>query len=220
MGFLKKAFAITGEVTGKVIGEGIKLIGNATDSDFLKEVGEGVYQTTKNSGEILGQFAEGSYTMVKGAIGKDKDEVVEGLKDVGAATGRTVTGIGKGMKNTVVSSFEVVSGAINDDSEAMKQGASKLAKTALIGAFSIGVLDAMDIIGDDGAEIDLTDSGDIRDYGEEIDLTDSGDISFVHPHVVHTDGGDYWRDGDGDTGIDLSISEGGGFLRSSPRSDV
>jgi hypothetical protein len=127
------------------------------------------------------------------------------MKDVGTATGKTIKGMGNGLKNTLVSSIDVVSGAINDDPEAMKRGASKLAKTVAIGALSIGVLDALDIIGDDGVEMDLVDSDD------EI---------FVHPHLVRAEGGDYWRDGDGDTSIDLSVLEGGGFFRSHPGSDA
>lgn len=212
MGLLKKGFEIFGEVAGTAIGGGVKLIGNATNNDFIKEVGEGVYHTSKNSGEILGQFAEGTYTLAKGVIGKDKDEAVKGLKDVGAATGKTVKGMGNGLKNTLVSGIDVVSGAINDDPEAMKRGASKLAKTVAIGALSIGVLDALDIIGDDGVEMDLV---------------DADDESFVNPHwvegFVRSDGGiidSYWRDGDGDTSIDLSLPEGGGFFRSNPGSDA
>ena len=205
MGLLKRGFEIFGEVAGTAIGGGVKLIGNATNNDFIKDVGEGVYHTSKNSGEILGQLVEGTYTVAKGVIGKDKDEAVKGLKDVGAATGRTVKGMGNGLKNTLVSSIDVISGAFNDDPEEMKRGASKLAKTVAIGALSIGVLDALDIIGDDGVEMDLADSED------EI---------FVHSHLVRAEGGDYWRDGDGDTGIDLPVSEGGGFFRSHPGSDA
>lgn len=212
MGLLKKGFEIFGEVAGTAIGGGVKLIGNATNNDFIKEVGEGVYHTSKNSGEILGQFAEETYTLAKGVIGKDKDEAVKGLKDVGAATGKTVKGVGNGLKNTLVSGIDVVSGAINDDPEAMKRGASKLAKTVAIGALSIGVLDALDIIGDDGVEMDLV---------------DADDESFVNPHwvegFVRSDGGiidSYWRDGDGDTSIDLSLPEGGGIFRSNPGSDA
>lgn len=134
------------------------------------------------------------------------------MKDVGAATGRTVKGMGNGLKNTLVSGIDVVNGAINDDPEAMKRGASKLAKTAVIGALSIGVLDAFDIIGDDEAGIDLA-GGD--------------DESFVNPHwvegFVRSDGGiidSYWRDGDGDTSINLSEADGGGFFRSNPGNDA
>lgn len=212
MGLLKKGFEIFGEVAGTAIGGSVKLIGHATNNDFIKEVGEGAYHTSKNSGEILGQFAEGTYTIAKGVIGKDKDEAVKGLKDVCEATGKTVKGMGNGLKNTVVSGIDVVSGAINDDQEAMKRGASKLAKTAVIGALSIGVLDAFDIIGDDEAGMDLA---------------DADDESFVNPHwvegFVRSDGGiidSYWRDGDGDTSINLSEGEGGGFFRSNPGSDA
>lgn len=212
MGLLKRGFEIFGEVAGTAIGGGVKLIGNATNNDFIKDVGEGVYHTSKNSGEILGQLVEGTYTVAKSVIGKDKDEAVKGLKDVGAATGRTVKGMGNGLKNTLVSGIDVVNGAINDDPEAMKRGASKLAKTAVIGALSIGVLDAFDIIGDDEAGIDLA-GGD--------------DESFVNPHwvegFVRSDGGiidSYWRDGDGDTSINLSEADGGGFFRSNPGNDA
>ncbi|WP_246188130.1 hypothetical protein [Paenibacillus tengchongensis] len=50
---------------------------------------------------------------------------------------------------------------------------------------------------------------------------------FVHPHFVepyyredgtYVEG--YWRDGDGDTDIDLSMEDGGGYMRTNPDDDI
>lgn len=50
---------------------------------------------------------------------------------------------------------------------------------------------------------------------------------FVHPHEVHdyvradgthVDG--YWRDGDGDTTIDRTVDDGGGYIQSNPDHDL
>jgi Protein of unknown function (DUF3892) len=51
-------------------------------------------------------------------------------------------------------------------------------------------------------------------------------IHFVEPHYVegyfrqdgtYVDG--YWRDGDGNTDIDLTIEDGGGYIRTNPDGD-
>ncbi|MCL7748751.1 hypothetical protein [Halalkalibacter alkaliphilus] len=52
------------------------------------------------------------------------------------------------------------------------------------------------------------------------------DLQFVEPHYVmsytrndgtHVEG--YWRDGDGNTSVDRSFEDGGGYLRSTPDGD-
>ena len=70
---------------------------------------------------------------------------------------------------------------------------------------------------------------------EEIFLTDSSssasevspDLHFVEPHYVNSyvreDGTyveGYWRDGDGDTSVDLQAEQGGGYVRSNPGDSI
>lgn len=236
MGLLKKFCEITGELTGTVLGETVKFVGDVTNSDFVKDIGEGVYQTTKNSGKLLGQAAEGTYNVAKGIINNNEEEIGVGFKDVGEAASTTVTGIGKGIKNIASSGFDVVDGVVNGDDEKAKNAAKNLIKTAAIGAIGLSVLDGLDVIGDDAgnasfayvdndisdADLDYTDSIDSSDDLQSdtaIDDVDNGD-SYVDPHWVNcytrddgtvVDG--YWRDGDGDTGHDLTKEQGGGYFR-------
>lgn len=214
MGFLKKLGVTAGNVAGNVLGGSVKIIGKAVDSDFIKEVGNGVQKSTKNTGRVVGQVAEGTYKTVKGTVKKDKEELKSGIKDIGGAAGETAVGVGKGIGNLVGTSFGIIGSAVTGDNEEAKKGLTKIAKGMAIGAIGIGVLDGLDIIGDD--DTDFSSGG---FFDEDIN---NGIIteSHVEPHhvegYIRADGAvvdDYWRDGDGNTHVDLTSKDGGGFLR-------
>ncbi|MGG3941111.1 hypothetical protein ABEV54_06590 [Peribacillus psychrosaccharolyticus] len=62
----------------------------------------------------------------------------------------------------------------------------------------------------------IVDALDILDGIDSIESAlDSSDMEFVSPHPrILPDGTEIWIDGDGDSSIDLSIEEGGGYYRS------
>lgn len=233
MGFIKSLGEVAGHATGAVLGGAVKFVGGAVDSEFIKEIGDGVQHTTKKTGKLFGQAAEGTYKTIKGTVTQDKEEIKSGLKDIGGAAEETVVGVGRGVGNLVTTGHHIVDSAIIGDNQEVKKGLTTLAKGVAIGAIGIGVLDGLDalegldgldIIDDDGIAISIddifehddVDSGFIHnDAGEEIAAE-----SFVSPHHVDsytkangTFVDEYWRDGDGDTSVDLTLKDGGGFFR-------
>ncbi|WP_156816885.1 hypothetical protein [Salsuginibacillus kocurii] len=112
-------------------------------------------------------------------------------------------------KNTYYSGKDIYEGYKTNDSEKMKKGAAEVAKTATIGTIAVGIVD---VAGDFGSE-ETSDVKGVEYNGEH----------FVEPHhvdgYVREDGVEvdsYWRDGDGDTSVDLTAEEGGGYYRSNP----
>lgn len=49
MRFLKRLGNVAGQVMGGAIGGGLEALGTAVDSNFIKEVGQGVYHSTVTS---------------------------------------------------------------------------------------------------------------------------------------------------------------------------
>ncbi|MGB3756617.1 MAG: hypothetical protein WBA07_09615 [Rivularia sp. (in: cyanobacteria)] len=68
MGFLKNLGSIVGKVAGGTVGGGIEIAGILVDSNFVQEVGQGVYQSTVVSTETLGSLADGAITAVYGIV--------------------------------------------------------------------------------------------------------------------------------------------------------
>ncbi|WP_051669226.1 hypothetical protein [Carnobacterium jeotgali] len=215
MRFIKSLGEVAGHATGALLGGAVKFVGGAVDSDFIREIGDGVEQTTKNTGRLVGQAAEGTYKTIKGAVMQDKQEAKKGLKDIGGVAGETVTGIGRGIESVAATSHHIVSSAAAGDNQEIKKGLAKLLKGAAIGAIGIGILDGLDIIGDDTIEV----SGESIFGHDDISEGTTAE-SFVDPHHVDSytraDGAfvnEYWRDGDGNTSVDLTSTDGGGFSR-------
>lgn len=63
MGFLKGLCGLAGEVVGGVVGGGLEVAGKAVGSNFIKEVGQGVYHATVNSAEMLGSLGDSAVTV-------------------------------------------------------------------------------------------------------------------------------------------------------------
>lgn len=215
MGFIKNIGEVVGNVTGTVLGGGVQFIGGAMDSDYIKEIGDGVRQSTKNTGKLLGTVAEGTYKTVKGTVTKDKEEMRSGLKDVGGAVGETIVGVGKGIGNLVTTSYDILDSVATGDNKEVKKGLSKLAKGAAIGAIGIGILDGLDIIGND--EIDFVNDDMDNEFIPESDVNPHFVDSYTRADGTFVDS--YWRDGDGNTSIDLTLEDNGGYLRNNVISD-
>ncbi len=257
MGLFKSLGSLAGTVIGGVVGGTVELVGGFTNIKLLREVGEGVYKSSIKGCEMIGQAVDGSVSIADGIISNNKEKINKGFGEVGDTVFKTVVGIGNGIGSVAKSSIQIVEGISEGDSGKISNGSKNIAKAVAIGALAVGVLDVLDIVGDD---IDTSDVyiDDIDDMGgidtdvddiDEIDVTteDIGysdvyiddvdnmdgvdtdgdgidDAHYVEPHYVEgyerTDGTSvegYWRDGDGDTSVNLTEAQGGGYIRSNPQ---
>jgi hypothetical protein len=248
MRFLKRLGNVAGQVVGGAIGGSLEALGTAVDSNFIKEVGQGVYHSTVTSTETLGSLADGAITAIYGIATEDEQKIKKGLSEAGNAVKTTAIGVGRTINYTAQSVGQVFNGLANDNLEMAGQGARNLAKVVAISTLAVGLSDI--IIGSDAiipdtemlsesvasaAEIfsdsAITDteiisdavgvtSDDIAFYEKTSEV--AGDVHHVEPHWVsgHERAGIYieghWRDGDGNTSVNLSSEEGGGYLRSNP----
>ncbi|MCD3204247.1 hypothetical protein [Clostridium botulinum] len=259
MGFFEKLGEIVGTVAGGVIGGGVSIIGEIVDSDFISEIGEGVYKASVNAGKTVGQATDGVANIASGIIKSDNYVLDEGIEQLGGAVCDTAKRIGNGVGYIASNGINVVEGLADGDNEKVMDSAKNFIKVAAIGTLAVGVgdyLGVLDIDGDidvshvsaiDTAHLDIhdvVDSSHVLGNSHSLDIDDFTDHSYnfhdvniddihhntelgplqdhyVEPHYVngydkvngtHVDG--YWRDGDGNTNVNLSKSENGGYISS------
>jgi hypothetical protein len=229
VGFWKDVGVGLGSAVGEVVGGAVKWVGDMTESDFVREVGDGVKASTEFTGALLGDVVEGSVTAVEGMLSSDGTAVDAGLDQVWGAGARTAQGIGQSVGAAIDSGGDIVAGVLTDDMDRAAQGARSLGKTVAVGALAIGVVDlavGVDVAPD--ADAAMSDgAGELVASNAEVpDPPTPEGVHFVDPHYVSgyttadgTEVAGYWRDGDGDTSHDLSKGEGGGYLRGDPDGD-
>lgn len=227
MGFFKSLGSLAGTVIGGVVGGAVELVGEATDSTFIKEIGQGVYKSSIRGCEMIGQAVDGGVSIADGILTSDKDKVNKGFNEVGDTVVQTVVGIGNGIGNVAKSGKDIIEGISEGDNQKISNGSRNLVKAVSVGALAVGVLDVLDIIGDDVEDVHVADADIDVDHADGFDTDGDGiaDSHYVDPHYVHrydradgthVDG--YWRDGDGDTSVNLTEAQGGGYIRSNPNS--
>lgn len=228
MKFLKDLGVLAGTVTGGVIGGAVSLAGKAVKSDFIEEIGEGIYNATLASGKILGEAASGAADLVTGMVTSDESKRDEGFRDLGTAVGTTAKGVGNGIASIIQNGGDVIDGALEGDKNRVSEAAKSLVKTAAIATLAVGVIDVVDGGLFDGQvyESDVASSGNF-DYNNSNELvytsdldTQSEDIGVHHvdgyerSDGTHVEG--YYRDGDGNPETTLTEEDGGGYIRSTP----
>ncbi|WP_150270801.1 hypothetical protein [Paenibacillus tepidiphilus] len=142
MSFLKDFGQFAGEITGKVLGGSVRVVGELTGSGFVKEVGNSVEKATIATGKTAGQLASGAFDITKGVITQDKRDINEGLSDIGEAVTTTARGAALSARYVYTSGKDVVTGIRDDDPDKAKQGAKNLAAAAAVSVLAIGILDA------------------------------------------------------------------------------
>ncbi|WP_226675703.1 hypothetical protein [Rossellomorea aquimaris] len=233
MGFLKSLGKGAGELVGGVTGGVIKGVGELTGSNFIKEVGDGVKQSTEFAGKQLGNVAEGVWNVGSGMVSKDDSKIDRGFSDIGDGVSSTAKAVGQGIHSTAKSVGNVAGGIMDGDEDRWKKGLRNVGKTVAVGALGVSILDVADVVDINGNEGGL-DTGNVAidnqptssvtasTEGEYIAVENPNDHG-VAPHWV--DGYDradgtyvegYWRDGDGDTSVDRTVEEGGGYSQSNP----
>jgi hypothetical protein len=231
MTFLKGLGQFAGEVTGKVLGGSVRVVGEIAGSQYIKDIGNGVEKATINTGKTAGQLASGVFDVTKGIIKKDEAAVDSGLGDIGGAVTNTAKGVFASTKYVYNNGKDVVTGIKDDDMDKVKQGAKGLVAAAAVSVIAVGIIDVID--GVDGiGELDTADSnldGETTSNNDPTSITvDHADTTSIEnpnthdvtPHYVegyynkygtYVEG--YFRDGDGDTSVD---NPNGGYEQHNP----
>ncbi|WP_427052357.1 hypothetical protein [Paenibacillus sp. TC-CSREp1] len=157
MSFLKGLGQFAGEVSGRVLGGSVRVVGEVTGSSFIKDIGNGVERATINTGKTVGQLASGTYDLASGVIRKDDGAIQAGFADLKHAVNDTAKGVAVSAKYVYNSGKDVVMGIKEDDVNRAKLGAKHLIAAAAVTTLAVGVLDAVD--GADAA--DAVDGADI-----------------------------------------------------------
>lgn len=206
MGFIKDLGSFAGKLAGGVVGGTVELVGEVTKSNFIKEVGQGVYKASSKSGELLGRMAEGTVDTVVGAISNDTKLANKGKKQFVDAASDTIKGTIYGTVNVVKKGIDTTSAILDGDKEKTVECVKDIVKIVAIGALSISVIEAIDCL-------------DVIDFDDDID-SDFDDISNENPNLHHVtphfrtyaDGSQTWVDGDGDPSVDT----GTGWVQHNP----
>ncbi|MCR4944373.1 MAG: hypothetical protein K5986_07995 [Clostridium sp.] len=115
MGFFKKLGGIVGTVAGGVIGGTVSLVGDIVDSDTIRQIGEGAYKVTANTGEKLVRFADGAVKCASGIISEDGSKASDGAKEMFDTAAETVVGVGKGIVTTASIGIDGVDAILEGD---------------------------------------------------------------------------------------------------------
>ncbi|ATA61583.1 hypothetical protein GS458_3156 [Geobacillus stearothermophilus] len=228
---------LAGKATGALIGGMVNAVGELADSRFLKEVGNGVKKASEFAGDTFGQAVDGVWNTASGLIQKDEAKIERGIESIGQSISRTAKGVYETAKHTYESGKEVYEGMRDDDAQKVKNGLANIAKTAAIGTLAVGIVDMIDgaDYGDgveSGGDVNRASHGaDVQsqlvssaslEAAAAVESDESPGTHHVRPHWVEGHWRDgqwiegYWRDGDGNTDVNLTEEQGGGYERTNP----
>ncbi len=202
MGFIKDIGKFVGEVAGFAIGAPIAIAGEVIESDFLKEVGEGVYKASSHTGALLGNAAEGTAETIYGTVTDDMVMQSEGIDKVVDSGLTYAKGVINGTARMVGNGIETACAIMDGDTDKAVKVGKEIAKTALVASFAFTVADVIDGLDDlDSADNDGLAAFD--DSYENDGYIENPNIHHVTPHErTLADGRVIWVDGDGDTSVD------------------
>lgn len=195
MGFIKDLGKIAGSVAGMAIGAPISLVGEVVKSDFIQEIGEGVYRVSGRTGELLGNVTEGAVETVYGTLTSDKTMQSGGIDKVVDSGVTYAKGIVNGTVRTVGNVLETADAILDGDTDKAIKVGKELVKTAAIATFAVTVTDVID-------GLDIFDDAD-DSFADNDDFIENPNIHHVRPHErTLPSGRKIWVDGDGNTDID------------------
>ena len=195
MGFIKDLGKMAGSVAGIAIGAPISLVGEVIKSDFIQEIGEGVYKVSGRTCELLGNATEGVAETVYGTLTSDKAMQSNGIDKVIDSGVTYAKGIAKGTAKMAENVIETGCAIMDGDTDKAIKVGKEIVKTAAVASFAITVTDVLDDI---GVFDDVDDT--LADNDEFIE---NPNVHHVTPHErILADGRRIWVDGDGDTSID------------------
>ena len=197
-----KALEVIGDVAGSAMQEGCKAVSKATGIQEIEKVGDLAKLSTAQTGKILGSVVDGAGQTIEGMINNNDDLVKQGLGQIGTTAKNTAVGIGQGVLATGSMVVTSVEGVIEGDYDKAKNAAKNVGIVVAAGVVGLGIVEGIDMM-------------------ENTAIPNN--IHSVDPHYVsdytradgtQVDG--YWRDGDGNTSVNLDKEHGGVYLQSNP----
>ncbi|MCM3624350.1 HNH endonuclease [Brevibacillus borstelensis] len=144
MGFLKELGTFAGKVTGKAIGGTVRVVGELTNSQTIKDIGNSAEKATAKTGMLLGKVASGTVDVGVGLFQKDDYKVKQGFSELGDAVVTTAKDVGHGIGYVYENGKNVVVGLKDGNNDQVKNGAKKLGMVAAVGVLAVGVVDIVD----------------------------------------------------------------------------
>jgi len=177
MGFLNELGSFAGKVTGKVIGGSVRVVGELTNSQTIKEIGDGAERATARTGELLGKVASGTVDVGVGLFQKDDYKVKQGFNELGDAVVTTAKGVGQGIGYVYENGKNVVVGIKEGDMDQVKHGAKKIGMVAAVSVLAVGIIEVVD--GVDG----IAEAAEVPTDVEVIDTINSDLAGTEHPET-------------------------------------
>jgi hypothetical protein len=107
MGLLKKVGKLAGTTAGKVVGGTLEIVGEATDNQTIKQVGQGVEKVASASGEVIGGLADATVVTSYGVVAQDGEKIKEGLGDAAASGEVALSAAASVAKGSVVGAVKL-----------------------------------------------------------------------------------------------------------------
>ncbi|MEB1809569.1 MAG: HNH endonuclease [Bacillaceae bacterium] len=170
--YLLKGANYLGIQTGRIAEAPFSLLGKKLNSPFLKDVGGGLNDTTTFVSQRVGEFSQGVWDIVDGAVSQEKRLVDEGLSEVVTSTYKMTEGIGKSIGHTLKNSSDVIVGIASKDYKRASSAAKKVGKTIVIGGMGFLIVDVLT----DGSDVSANASEIVR-----IDTINSDLAGSTHP---------------------------------------
>lgn len=200
MSFLKNLGKGLGEGAGFVLGGSVKAAGKFVNNDFIQEIGESVDSSMRNTGNILGNVADGIAEVGIGAFDSDSARCDKGFSDLGKTTKAVGNQLLVAAGQIVGDTIDTADGLLERDWDKVKTSGRSLAKVVAVSTIAIGVVDVVDGVDTSGAEsLAAADSSTVADSTQ----IENYNVHDVSPHERVLPNGDViWVDGDGDTSVD------------------
>lgn len=197
-----KALEVAGSFTGSVMQESCKALSKATGIQEIETVGNLAKASTANTGKILSNVVDGMGQTIEGVVTNNDQLVMHGVTHIGTTAKTTVIGIGQGITATGSMIVTTVEGIAEGDYEKAKNAAKNVGVVVAAGIIGLGIVEGVDLV-------------EHTDVPDNIHAVDPHHVSdYIKADGTHVDG--YWRDGDGNTTIDLDKEHGGGYFQGNP----
>lgn len=208
MSFLKNLGKDLGKGAGAVLGGSVKKVGKFVDSDFVQEIGDSVEGSMKNTGNLLGNVADGITEVGIGIVENDNVRRDKGFSDLGDTTkevgDQLFIAAGQILENTV----NTADGLLERDWDKVKTSGRSLVKVAAVSTIAIGIVEVVDGVDATGTETLAT-----TDTNLDNAQVENYNVHEVSPHErVLPSGEVIWVDGDGDTSVDRAT----GWIQTNP----
>lgn len=210
MSFLKNLGKGLGEGAGFVLGGSVKAAGKFVNNDFIQEIGEAVDGSMKNTGNILGNVADGIAEVGIGAFDSDSARCDKGFSELGKTTKNVGDQLLMAVGQILGDTIDTADGFLERDWDKVKTSGRSLAKVVAVSTIAIGIVDAVDGIDTSGTESLVAADSSMTTDSTQIENYNVHDVS---PHERVLPNGDLiWVDGDGDT----SVNRDTGWTQTNP----